>query len=77
MKRTTIFTDENLIKELKKLSQEENKSMAEAVREAIENYIMKKRAGKKKKLSFVAIGDSGKKNISEIHEELLWKKILK
>ncbi len=76
MKRTTIFADENLIRELKEISQEENKSMAETVREAIENYILQKK-GKKKKLSFVGIGDSGRKNISEIHEELLWKKVTK
>lgn len=77
MKRTTIFADENLIRELKEISQEENKSMAETVREAIENYILQKKKDKKKKLSFVGIGESGRKNISEIHEEILWKKATK
>lgn len=73
MRRTTIFADDNLINEIKEISKEENRSVAEIVREAMQNYIKQKRY-KKKKLSFIGIGDSGRRNIAEKHEELLWKK---
>lgn len=76
MKRTTIFTDEYLYKEIKDISNEEDRSIAEVIREAMEIYINQKRQ-KKKQLSFIGIGDSGRKDISENHEELLWKKLLK
>jgi len=35
MKRTTIFADINLINEVKEISKEENRSVAEIIREAI------------------------------------------
>ena len=76
MKRTTIFTEEYLYKEIKDISNEENRSVAEVIREAMEIYINQKRQ-KKKKLSFIGIGNSGRKDIAENHEELLWKKLLK
>jgi len=73
MKRTTIFADDSLINEIRNISREENRSTAEVIREAIQTYIRHKHAGKKK-LSFIGIGSSGRKNIAERHEELLWKK---
>ena len=76
MKRTTIFTEEYLFKEIKNISEKENRSVAEVIREAMEIYINQKRQ-KKKKLSFIGIGNSGRKDIAENHEELLWKKLLK
>ncbi len=76
MKRTTIFADDNLIKEIKEISKEENRSAAEIIREAILTYIKHKRH-RKKKLSFIAIGDSGRRDVAERHEELLWKKVIK
>ncbi len=76
MKRTTIFADEELIDEIKEISKEENRSVAAIVREAMENYIKQKRQ-KKKRLSFIGIGSSDRKDIAERHEELLWKKVTK
>ncbi len=76
MKRTTIFAEEELFKEIKDISNEENRSVAEIIREAMENYIKQKRLTKKR-LSFIGIGNSGRKDIAENHEELLWKKLLK
>jgi len=73
MKRTTIFADDGLLNEFKSLSAEENRSVAEIVREAMEEYLARKRkAGRK--LSFAGIGDSGRRDIAERHEQLLWKK---
>ena len=76
MKRTTIFADDALIKEFKDLSKEENRSVAEMVREAMEQYV-KQRQQKKKKLSFIGVGASGRSDVSEKHEELLWLKSTK
>lgn len=76
MKRTTIFADDALLKEFKELSKEENKSVAEMVREAMEQYV-RQRHQKKKKLSFISIGTSGRRDVSEKHEELLWQKASK
>jgi metal-responsive CopG/Arc/MetJ family transcriptional regulator len=75
MKRTTIFMDEILFKEFKEVSHEENKSVAGMIREAMEAYIVGKRKSPQKKLSFAGIGDSGRKDIAEKHEELLWREV--
>ena len=78
MKRTTIFADDALIKEFKDLSKEENRSVAEMVREAMEQYVRQRHQKKKKKeLSFIGIGASGRRDVSEKHEELLWRKATK
>lgn len=76
MKRTTIYVDDSLIKEIKEISKEENRSIADVLREAMENYI-KHKVYRKKKLSFIGIGNSGRKDIAERHEELLWEKVSK
>ena len=76
MKRTTIFVNDGLISDIKDISKEENRSVAEVIREAMVNYIKQKRQ-KKKALSFIAMGSSGRKDIAEGHEELLWEKITK
>lgn len=73
MKRTTIFADEELLREIREISAEENRSIAEVMREAMMSYVGRKRK-KKNKLSFVGVGKSGRKDIAERHEELLWKK---
>lgn len=76
MRRTTIFADDNLIDEIREISKEEKRSVAEVVREAMQNYITQKRTGKKK-ISFIGIGDSGREDVAEKHEALLWKKVTK
>ncbi len=73
MKRTTIFADDAMLNDLKNLSAEENRSVAEIVREAMEEYLNRKRKPVRK-VSFVGIGNSGRRNIAEEHERLLWKK---
>ena len=70
MKRTTISAEEDLIKEIKDIANEENRSVTEVLREALENYT-KQKTVTKKRLSFIGIGNSGRKDIAENHEELL------
>ena len=73
MKRTTFFADERLMDELKEIAREERKTLASVVREATALYVREKRS-KKRKLSIVGIGSSGRADVAERHEELLWKK---
>ena len=47
--------------------------MADIVREAMEEYVKRKRKAVRK-FSFVGIGDSGRCDVAEEHEHLLWKK---
>ena len=78
MKRTTIFADDYLMKELKEISKEENKSVAGVIREAMERHVRQKRRSKRKlSFSFIGISKSGKKDIAEKHEDLLWKEVPK
>ncbi len=66
----------NLTGELKDISQEENKNVPGVMREAMKKYIRQQRRSKKK-LSFIGISNSGRKDIAETHENLLWKEVRK
>ena len=72
MKRTTIFADDELLAELKALSQDEKRNLSDLVRDALRAYVERKRT--RKPLSFVGVGASGKRNVAARHEELLWHK---
>lgn len=73
MKRTTFFADEQHMDELKEIAREERKTLASVIREATALYVREKHR-KKRKLSIVGIGSSGRADVAERHEELLWKK---
>ncbi len=73
MRRTTIFADDHLLDEIKDLAKQEKRSVAELIRDALGQYISTKR-GPAKRLSIIGIGKSGRKDIAEKHEELLWQK---
>jgi metal-responsive CopG/Arc/MetJ family transcriptional regulator len=73
MKRTTIFADENLLNSLKHIADEEGVSIAETIRQALDRFVAQRQKSKKQ-LSFVGIGRSGRKDVSERCEELLWTK---
>jgi len=73
MKRTTIFADEELLSGLKHIADEQGISVAEAIRQALDRFVTQ-RQKPRKRLSFVGIGRSGRKDVSERCEELLWTK---
>jgi metal-responsive CopG/Arc/MetJ family transcriptional regulator len=77
MRRTTIFADDELLNEIRELARDEQRSAAELIREAMISYIAKKRECAEKKLSFLGIGESGRSDVAETHEDLLWQKSLK
>ena len=72
MKRTTICADEDVLTALRDIAQKEGVSIAELVRKALNRFIADQRKGRKLP-SILGIGQSGRKDIAERFEELLWK----
>jgi len=73
MKRTTIFADEKLLGAIKHIADEDGMSFAEVIRQALSKFIEQRRKPGKQ-LSFLGIGRSGRKDIAERCEEILWEK---
>ena len=72
MKRTTMFLDDQAESDLQALAQQQKRPVAALVREAIQQYIVEQRSGRATKLSFLAVGRSGRKDIADRHETMLW-----
>ncbi len=73
MRRTTIFLDEQLERELKALARRDGRPMASVVREALAAYVVDERDRAPGLMGFVAAGRSGRRDTAERHEQLLWK----
>jgi metal-responsive CopG/Arc/MetJ family transcriptional regulator len=71
MQRTTIFADEYLLRDIKDIARQEKRSVADIIRDALVQYINTRKTPSSK-FSFIGIGDSGRSDLSEKHEELLW-----
>ena len=71
MKRTTIFADEGLIESLKRVALKEKMSLSATIRRALEEFVARRQGGNPLP-SFVGIGESGRRDVSERAEELLW-----
>lgn len=71
MKRTTIFADESLLAALQKLAHKQHTSLAAIIRTALEQFVSQQEAAGPLP-SFLGIGRSGRKDVSERAEELLW-----
>lgn len=71
MKRTTMFLDEKVEKDLQVLARERGTPVAALVREALGEYLARARGAPT--LSFVAVGGSGQSDTAERHEDLLWR----
>ena len=74
MKRTTIFADEEMLTSLREIAQQEGLSVAELVRQALDRFIAERQGGKRLP-SFLGIGASGRRDIAERSEELLWQEM--
>jgi len=72
MKRTTIFADENMLDSLKEIARMEGISIAEVIKQALNRFIADRQKNKRLP-SILGIGHSGRKDIAERSEELLWK----
>ena len=74
MKRTTVFLDETLERDLQAIARQEKRPVASLVREALAAYITNRKPTAAPALSFVGAGASGRSDIAERHEDLLWRK---
>jgi predicted transcriptional regulator len=72
MKRTTLFIDPQLERELQALARRDGRPMAALVREAVAQYVAAARRERPARLSFAAAGRSGRADIADRHEELLF-----
>ena len=72
MKRTTIFVPESLERDLQLYAAREGKSTASVVREALAEYVAKRRVAGALP-SFTGAFASGDTDTAEQHEELLFK----
>jgi len=72
MKRTTIFIEPQLERELQALARRSGKPMAAIVREAVAQYVAADKQRRPSRLGFVASGRSGRSDVAERHEELLF-----
>ena len=71
MKRTTIFGDETVMETLRKVAHKQKTSLSAVIRTALQEYASKHQ-GTVTVPSFLGIGRSGRKDIAERAEELLW-----
>lgn len=72
VKRTTIFADEETLAALRTIARERGLSLAEAVRQALAAFVAKHRP-RRKPLSIIGIGRSGRKDVADRAEALLRK----
>ena len=72
MKRTTVFADESILRQLREVAKRENSTVAEVTRKALSEYVSRRRS-KRSRLSLIGIGRSGRKDVAERAEELLRK----
>lgn len=72
MKRTTVFADEDVLRKIREIAKRENSSVSEVTRKALVEYVSRRRA-KRSRLSLIAVGRSGRKDVAERSEELLRK----
>jgi predicted transcriptional regulator len=73
MKRTTVFLEEELQRELKIVAEYKRLPAASVLRDALDQYLRAERKKRDRKLRFLAVGRSGTKTTADRHEELLWK----
>jgi metal-responsive CopG/Arc/MetJ family transcriptional regulator len=71
MKRTTIFADDEMLSSLRQIAQQEGLSVAEIIRQALNKFIAE-RQGVRRLPSVLGIGHSGRRDIADRCEELLW-----
>ena len=72
MRRTTILIDEALDSDMRALASRLHKPLGGLVREAIARYVEAHAAATGSGLGFVGIGSSGRSDVAERHEELLF-----
>ncbi len=73
MRRTTLFVEESVDHELHALARRKGVPVSALVRESLARYITEQKDGQPFALRFLGEGRSGRKDVAERHEELLWR----
>jgi hypothetical protein len=73
MKRTTFFVEESMDHELRALARRKGVPVAALVRESLARYVTEEKRGQSFALRFLGQGRSGRQDVAERHEELLWR----
>lgn len=71
MKRTSIFLEEPVERDLEILARRQGRPKAALVRDALHRYLDSEKHAGAGRLAFVAVGRSGRSDVAERHEELL------
>jgi hypothetical protein len=72
MRRTTVFLPEPIECDLKALARQQNRTVADMVREALDEYVTRQKERQVRSLGFVGVGKSGRSDTAERHESLLF-----
>ncbi len=75
MKRTTVFLDESLERDLRAIARRQSRPVASVVREALDGYVNRQVRRNETSLRFAGIGASGRSDTSERHEEMLFREL--
>lgn len=73
MKRTTVFLDEGLEREMRSMAESRGKPVASLVREALGRYVASETKRRRPLLRFIAAGRSGRSDTAKRHEELVFR----
>jgi len=73
MKRTTLFIEEGMEHDLHALARRKGIPTSALVRESLGRYLAEENGRKQFALRFLGKGRSGRRNVAERHEELLWR----
>jgi len=76
MKRTTLFIDEGMERELQALARRRAVPVSRLVRESLGRYLTAENQSQEVTLRFLGRGRSGRHDIAERHEDLLWREMV-
>lgn len=72
MKRTTVFADDEVLRQLRRIAKQENRTLSDVIRTALARYVARRRP-RRRSLPLVGVGKSGRGDVAERAEELLGK----
>lgn len=73
MKRTTVFLDETIERRLEQQARRRRQPKAVLIREALAEYLDRQSGDSQDRFAFVGAGRSGRSDVAERHEDLLWR----
>lgn len=73
MRRTTLFADDSMLNDLRRVAEERGMSLAEVIRQALRQFLRQYHTSPSR-LSLLGAGRSKRRDVGERAEELLWKR---